>query len=359
MKRILITGSGGPAGVNILKSLNITYEKMNLYGTDINIYHLEFSRPWTRKVFLVPRCNSSEFIPKINNIIEKYKIELVIPQPDVEVAVISENREKLDTNTFLPKKETISICQDKFKSANIWKNKGFPTAKAIELRKDHLEKDLNNAFSVLGDKIWIRAKKGAGGTGSTPADNIETASSWIRYWYSRDKNWEFIAQEFLPGKNIAFQSVFNDGEIITSQARERIEYIYPYLAPSGITGTPVVAKTIHNDKINKMATKAVLSIDSDATGVFSVDLKEDNAGNIVPTEINAGRFFTTSFYFSYAGKEYNVPKANMPYILVKLAFGEKIPEGKNYNILPANLYWIRHIDCSQYLIPEDKLQKIT
>lgn len=105
MKRILITGSGGPAGVNTLKSLNITSEKMNLYGTDINIYHLEFSRPWTREVFLVPRCNSPEFIPKINNIIEKYKIELVIPQPDVEVAVISENREKLDTNTFLPKKK--------------------------------------------------------------------------------------------------------------------------------------------------------------------------------------------------------------------------------------------------------------
>lgn len=359
MKRILITGSGGPAGVNTLMSLNIALEKMNLYGTDTNIYHLELSRPWTKEIFLVPKCNSPEYITKINNIIEKYEIELLIPQPDVEVAVISENREKLDTKTFLPKKETINICQDKFKSANIWKIKGFPTAKAIELRKDHLEKDLNNAFSTLGDKLWIRVKRGAGGIGSTPASNIETASNWIRYWYSRERNWEFIAQEFLPGKNIAFQSIFKEGEIITSQARERIEYIYPYLAPSGITGTPVVAKTIHDDRINEMATKSVLSIDSNATGVFSVDLKEDKGSNIVPTEINAGRFFTTNFFFSYAGKKYNVPKANMPYLLVKLAFKEKIPEGKRYNILPANLYWIRHIDCSHHLILDENLQKIT
>ncbi len=356
MKKILVTGSGGPAGVNTLRSLGISPEKMVLYSSDINVYHLEFSRPYAKEVFLVPRCTQPEFVPKINEIVEKHKIELIIPQPDIEVAILSEKREKFNASVFLPKKETVKICQDKFRSAKIWKKQGFPTVKAIEIKKDNVENDLEQAFSMLGDNLWIRAKRGAGGTGSTPADNIKTATSWINYWYSREKDWEFIAQEFLPGRNIAFQSVFNNGECVTSQARERLEYIYPYLAPSGITGTPVVAKTIHDDEVNKISTNAILSIDPNATGIFSVDLKEDKSGNIVPTEINAGRFFTTNFFYAFAGKEHNSPRANMAHILVKLAYKESIPEGNNYNVLPADLYWIRHIDCSQHLVQEKNLQ---
>lgn len=350
MKKILVTGAGGPAGVNFLKSLKSTEESMKLYGTDINQYHLEFGKPWTEKMLLIPRATSDHYISKLNDIINKYKIDLIHPQPDTEVFQISENREKIDAKTFLPKKETIRICQNKYLSANIWKDKMFPSVKAIEIRDDHLENDIANACNLLGEKIWLRAKKGAGGTGSTPVENVETGVNWIKYWRSRGKKWEFIAQEYLPGRNIAFQSIFKDGNLITSQARERIEYIYPYLAPSGVTGTPIVARTIHDDNVNKMATEAVLSIDSNATGVFCVDLKEDKLGKVCPTEINAGRFFTTSYFFSFASKKFNLPLANMPYVLIKLAFNETIPKGSKYNILPKDLYWIRHIDCSEHLV---------
>ncbi|MFO8020289.1 MAG: hypothetical protein R6U96_16820 [Promethearchaeia archaeon] len=355
MKKILVTGAGGPAGVNFLRSLDSTKEDFVLYGTDINKYHLEFAKPWTQKMFLVPRATSENYISAINDIINNYGIELVHPQPDIEVSVISKNREKLNAKTYLPKKKSIQILQDKFQSAEIWKENGFPMAKAIEIRPDHLEEDIGKALEVLGEKIWVRAKRGAGGTGSTPVENVETGVSWIKYWRSRGKEWEFIAQEYLPGRNIAFQSVFKEGKLITSQARERLEYIYPYLAPSGVTGTPIVAKTIHNEEVNDLATKAVLSIDSEATGVFCVDMKGDNEGTMCPTEINSGRFFTTSYFFSAAGNKYNIPKANMPYMLVKLAFEEKIPKGPNYNVLPPDLYWIRHIDCGNHLISEEDL----
>jgi len=355
MKKILVTGAGGPAGVNFLRSLDSVNSNMELYGTDINAYHIEFAKPWTKKMFIVPKATSDQYIPKLNEIIKKHQIDLVHPQPDIEVSVISENREELNALTYLPKKETIKICQDKFLSANIWKDKMFPSVRAIEIRYAYLQNDIQKAFDLLGEKIWIRAKKGAGGTGSTLIENVETGVNWIKYWRSRGKDWDFIAQEFLPGRNIAFQSIFKEGELITSQARERIEYIYPYLAPSGVTGTPIVAKTIHNDKVNEFATKAVLAIDTNATGIFCVDMKGDKSGSICPTEINAGRFFTTSYFFSFAAQKYNIPLANMPYILIKLAFSEKIPDGPKYNILPKNLYWIRHIDCSEHLIKEEDL----
>jgi carbamoyl-phosphate synthase large subunit len=350
MKKILVTGAGGPAGVNFLRSLDIVDEKMELYGTDISNYHKEFAKPWTKEVIIVPRATSNQYIPTLNEITDKFNIDFIHSQPDIEVNMISENREKLNALTFLPKKKTIRYCQDKYKSANIWKDKGFPSVRAMEIRPENLKEDIEKALNILDKKIWIRAKYGAGGTGSTPVENVETGISWIKYWQSRGKDWQFIAQEFLPGKNIAFQSIFKNGEIIVSQARERIEYIYPYLAPSGVTGTPIVAKTIHDETVNEMATKAVLSIDSEASGIFCVDMKEDKNNNICPTEINVGRFFTTSFFFSFAAKKYSIPKANMPYLFIKLAFDESIPDGPVYNILPKDLYWIRHIDCSEQLI---------
>jgi carbamoyl-phosphate synthase large subunit len=99
-----------------------------------------------------------------------------------------------------------------------------------------------------------------------------------------------------------------------------------------------------------------LSLDEEATGIFCVDLKEDKNGMICPTEINAGRFFTTSYFFTSAGVKFNVPKANMPYLYVKLAYDEEIPEGEKYSILPDNLFWIRHIDCGDHLIEGKNLK---
>ncbi len=359
MKKVMILGAGGPAGVNVLKSLQSADEPMELYGSDMNTYHIEYFRPLVKNAYLVPRCTAPNYIDIINHIIETHGIEVIHPQPDIEVKVLSENREKFKAKCLLPSKEIVRICQDKFLSSERWAQKGFQTVKSIILRDDHLEEDIERAFSELGPNLWIRATQGAGGTGSTPANSKDIIIHWIKYWRSRGEKWTFIAQENLTGRNVAFQSLWYKGELVVSQARERVEYIYPYLAPSGVTGTPTVAKTIHDEMVNKMATEAVLAIDPNATGIFCVDIKYDSRGNPMPTEINIGRFFTTSYFFSHAGKVYNRWYANMPYLVVKLACGESVDLKSipKYNILPANLYWIRHIDCGHHLVEEAKLEK--
>ena len=351
VKRILITGAGGPAGVNFTQSLRIAPEKMFLVGTEANQYYANLAT--TDKVSVVPKATASDYIIKINEIIEKEKIEFVHPQPDVEVETVSENREKLNANTFLPSKDAVRVCQDKLESAKRWKRKGIPAAKTVELKS---EADIEKAFGELGAPLWIRAKRGAGGKGSTPADSLETALSWISYWKSRNKGWEFIAQEWLRGRNVGFHSLWKDGELVTSMARERLQYIYPHLAPSGITGTPSVQRTIHDNKVNKIATEAVLAIDTDFNGIACVDLKENDKEIPCATEINAGRMFTTSFFFSYASKKLlNNYYANFPYLYTKLAYRENIPDIPKHNILLQELYWIRHIDAPARLVKAGKV----
>lgn len=351
VKRILVTGAGGPAGVNFIKSLKIAPEKMFVVGSEANKYFANLAP--TDSVNIVPKATSSSYIEKINEIIEEEDVEFVHPQPDIEVEVISENREKLNASTFLPSKDAIRICQDKLKSAERWKEKGIPVAKTIELEN---EADIKYAFEELGRPLWIRARRGAGGVGSTPAENSETAASWINYWKSRNKQWRFIAQELLQGSNVGFHSLWKEGELIISMARERLQYIYPHLAPSGITGTPSVQRTIHNEKVNEVGLEAVLAIDQNFSGIACVDLKENKDGIPCATEINAGRMFTTSFFFSYASdKLLRNYHSNFPYLYVKLAYREKIPNIPKYNVLPQDVYWIRHIDAPARLVSAGKV----
>jgi len=350
MKRVMITGASGPAAINFIMSLKLSPEELYIVGTDTNKFRIHLAP--TNSRFLVPKATDENYINALNEIIRKEKVEFIHPQPDIEVRVLSENREKLEANIFLPSKEAVRICQDKFESARLWLRKGVPTARTIEIKN---ENDIRRAFEDFGSPIWIRAKHGAGGRGSTPAHNIETAISWINYWKARGEKWEFIAQEFLSGRNLAFHSLWKEGELITSMARERLEYIYPNLAPSGITGTPAVQRTIHDQKVNEVAVEAVLAIDSNFSGIACVDLKEDKEGTPRVTEINAGRMFTTSFFFSYASKVlYGDYRANFPYLYLKVAYKEKIPKIPKFNVLPEGLYWIRHIDAPARLVKDGK-----
>lgn len=352
IKRILTTGAGGPAGINFITSLKLAPEKFYLVSTESDAYRIHLAPTETK--YVVPSATNADYIEKLNEIIEKGKIEFVHPQPDIEVAVISENREKVKATTFLPSKQAVRMCQDKYASAKRWKQEGVPVAETMPIGN---EVDVEKALEQLGAPIWIRATYGAGGVGSTPAENKETALAWIQYWRGgRCKNWDFIAQKHLGGRNLAFHSLWRNGELVTSMARERLEYIYPHLAPSGITGTPAVQRTIHDERVNKIGTEAVLAIDSKFNGIACVDLKEDSEGTPCATEINAGRMFTTSYFFSYASKMLRGDYyANLPYVYVKLAYKEDIPEMPKYDVLPENVYWIRHIDAPARLVKDGKV----
>jgi len=352
MKKILITGAGGPAGVNFCKSLGISGEDFYLVGTDINEYHLHLME--VNKQYKTPRADDPKYLEFLQGIIEKEKIDLVHPQPDIEVKYIGKYRNQLNCKTFLPNQLTIANCQDKEFTALYLRLNKIPAPRTLPIIKYNKEeiildnlnkKNLKMFLENLGIPVWVRATHGAGGRGSTIAYNYQTILNWCKYWINREFKWDFMVQQYLPGRNIGFHSLWKNGNLIVSMARERIEYIYPYLSPSGITGTPVVQRTIHNSEVNEIATQAIKTIDPKYTGVACVDLKEDKEGVPNITEINPGRFFTTSFFFSRAG-------LNFPYIYVKTALGEEDKLGyiTQYNGLPEDFYWIRHIDCNAKLL---------
>lgn len=348
MKRILVTGCGGAAAANFIASLRVADENFFIIGTDSNKFHLELADVDIR--YILPPASDPAYLEKLNQIIEKEKAELVHPQPDPEVLFLSRNRERIKTRLFLPSKQTIETCQNKMELVNHLTRKKVPTAESYLIDDEpnlskYAEKLLEN-----NEKVWLRATKGAGARASLPIKNVIHGKIWIDYWKNL-KNigyGQFMISEFLPGKEFAFQSIWKKGKLITSQARERLEYLFGYLTPSGQTSSPSIARTVSRDDVNEIATKAILSIDEDATGIFCVDLKENKEGVPCITEINAGRFFTTSNFFSMAG-------CNMPLYYIKMAFDETLPKLSQYNPLEKDLYWIRGMDMGYKLVKGNQL----
>jgi carbamoyl-phosphate synthase large subunit len=204
------------------------------------------------------------------------------------------------------------------------------------------------AADQFGYPFWLRATRGAGARGATLVEKPSMAYHWLRYWEDRGTEVEWVAEEFLPGRDYARTGVYKHGELVTSFARERLEYIYPNLSPSGLTGTPTVARIVHDDRVNEVAETAVETVDGYPHGVYAVDLREDYFGMPRPTETNPGRGGTTTGLWSVA------TDANFAHLAVRLACGDLSQVEKwaplRRNALPDGLESRRHIDCANVFV---------
>jgi hypothetical protein len=347
VKRILVTGAGGSAASNFVYSLRLADEPFFVVGTDTSGYHLELADLDAR--YLLPRADDPDYVEQVNRVIELERIEFVHPQPDPETFVISARRSEIHAATFLPDHATVECCQDKLASARRIAESGIPTPRFFAPESEAELRQAAESVVTAHGKAWVRARIGAGARASLPVTSGDQALSWVRYWTEMKglSAGDFMVSQFLPGREFAFQSVWLDGELVTSQARERLEYVFGHLTPSGQTSTPSVARTVHRADVNEIATRSIRAIDASATGVFCVDLKEDVHGQPLVTEINAGRFFTTSNFLAAAG-------ANMPHTYVRLGFGEVVDGLPQFDAVEADLYWLRMIDMGFKLVRENE-----
>lgn len=350
IKKIMVMGAGGTAGINFIECLRMSQEKYYIVACDINKWHLKMPDADAR--YIVPYSLEPEYIDAINEIAEKEQAHFIHAQPDMEVEVLSENRKRLKPIYFLPSKRTVRICRDKMTTNEVLAKKGIPAPLSNRINRVEDLKDIMKTIKEksLQEKVWLRAIKGAGSKAALPVKSYRQAKEWIHYWRStkRLESKDFMVSEFLPNREFAFQSIWLNGDLIVSQARERVEYLMGNLFPSGQSSSPSVAITVHNETVNQVAVNAIKAIDDKASGIFCIDIKENAFGVPCITEINCGRFFTTANFFAKMG-------CNMPDYYIKLGFGEKINSLSKTNALPKNYVWIRSVDMSPLLIKKDEI----
>jgi glutathione synthase/RimK-type ligase-like ATP-grasp enzyme len=356
--RVLVTGSGGLAGVNFVRALRASSKGYYIVGTDFNKYHLLY--PDLDARYLSPRHSDRSFLQRIVEVARKEKADFLHPQPSSEAYVIASKRERVPCKVFLPRASVMRVGQDKLLSEKKLKAAGVPVAKTAPIKT---RADIASAFSKLGRPLWARARHGAGGRLSLLCDDAAEARLWIELWVRRGAAGygEFILQEYLPGRNIAWDSIWKDGMLVTSYSRERLEYPFKHISPSGITGTPSVSRTIRYPRLDDVAQRAVRSVDPKPNGAYSVDVKESATGIPCITEVDSGKFHSTMPLWGYiAVKHMGLPEyANLADLYVRLGMGEDLREmPPKTDLLPEGYYLLRDMDAGAYLWREDDGSKV-
>ncbi len=347
METILLLGAGGSAAANFLDALRLSEHRYRVVGVDASPVHLHLSGSDERAI--IPRADAEDYIDALLALIERHHVDVVHAQPDPDVQALSRLRDEIPAATYLPSRQAIDVASDKLAFAEAMAAKGVavPDAATVE-SESHLPEVVNR---MLGrhPKLWVRARVGAGSRASLPVRKAEQAEAWVRWWVQERgmQAGDFMISEFLGGREFAYQSLWQDGELVAGQARERVEYLYGHLTPSGQTSTPSVARTVSIPEVDELACAAIRALDPEPRGVYCVDIKESSQGQPKVTEINAGRFFTTSNFLAHAG-------LNMPDMMVRCALGE-CPARRGSSPLPPDLYWIRMVDMPYRLVRGDEL----
>jgi carbamoyl-phosphate synthase large subunit len=256
----------------------------------------------------------------------------------------------------------MEVGQDKLRSQQVLARKKVPVAKtravsSIADVKEAFEELALDLSSEPGAPLWVRARHGAGGRLSLLCSSYQEARHWIELWILKGSPiGEFIIQEYLPGRNIAWDSLWSEGELVTSYARERLEYPFKHISPSGITGTPSVARIVHDDRLNEVAQAAVRAIDPKPHGAYSIDAKESSTGEMCVTEVDSGKFHSTMPLWGYiAVKHLKMPwYANLADLYVRLGLGERAPPSvPRTDLIPEGYYLLRDMDVGAFLWRED------
>jgi carbamoylphosphate synthase large subunit len=359
MTNILVTGAGGSGGISFIRALRLAEAQFNqkvfIACTDHNPHYLNFPDAQTR--YVSPRHEDPTFIPLLQKIIEKHNIEFLHPHPSSEAQVVSENLVLFKKiKTYLPK--PTSIMPDKLKIHNTLNKKGVRVPKTVQVNSFD---DIDRAFSEIGKPLWIRARRGAGGRLGLKVETPEQALHWVELnrLQGRSKISDFVIHEFLPGRDLAFDSLWYKGKLITSYCRERLEYFLKHISLSGITGTPTIAKTLVDDKISRIGEESVKALDAEPHGFYSTDIKEDASGNCVVTEVD-GKWHTTAPLWGYAlAKVLNKPELNLTYQYLKLALDAQTDSDlPTYNLFPDNYYLVRQLDAGVFLEHEGEKWRI-
>jgi hypothetical protein len=353
MKKILVTGVGGPTPRSFVRAVKMfggeLARNFEFIGVDANplAYGL-YERELFEKSFVVPKANEQAYWDTINQIVEENEIDGAIVLPEVEVLEWAKNSKNI--------KKSIKVHLPDFKLANELVNKHHLHVHLQDtgfvpgfFRIDPQNFSYEEIRKAVGNSFWVRSTEGSSGLGSLKIDRKEMLHQWISI---NPLVKEFIATEYLPGRNMACKLLYFNNKLVRSACAERVHYIMAKVAPSGITGNTSFGRLLNEPKLVEISTEVLKQLseklETNLNGIFTVDFKEDQQGNPKITEINIRHVaFTSSLA---AGG------ANLPLNTLKGMFKDKPEEMETIHYrFNENLIFLRDVDGKPMVMKEEDI----
>lgn len=324
-------GAGGAASNGYLRALQRAggYE---LVGCNASPHDL-----------LLAACEEKHVIPLAGDpgyvqAIAELEPDFVHAQNDEEVEAVSAARDQLPV--LLPSPWPIFTCRDKWLTYVALAQADVPVPRSRYLdSRDQLRISMRDD----GPDLWVRRRKGAGGSGSLRTTSVEEANAWIVMNGGYGGSW--MAAEALTSHTVTVQQLWFEGELVVSQQRTRRTWANGRNTQTGVSGSTGVGETTSRRDANEVATAAVNAVDEHPNGLYGVDMVLDYQGKPRVTEINPGRFFTTASEF-YAAAGFN-----MAALYTDIGCREDgdayVP--RVYDPLPDGMLWVRGMDTEPVL----------
>lgn len=287
--KILITGVGGPTPRSFAISLKkySKFKDATLIGTDINPFSIGlYQRELFEKSYVVPSASSAGYWSAIETIIKENSIDIAIILPELEVMEWSKRKEKnaLPCKALIPDYSMADLLVDKSKMTAVLKDLDI-VPPSVTFSRD--TENLKEVFDILKSNFWVRSTSGTSGLGSLKVADELSLKNWIEI---NPNVQEFIASQFLPGRNLACKLLYYNGKLVRSACAERVNYIMAKVAPSGITGNTSFGRLLNEPHLVEESIRAMDFLfqhtGAKKHGFFTVDFKEDENGKPYITEIN-------------------------------------------------------------------------
>ena len=343
--RVLVLGAGSAGAENLIRALRAADASLVLLGAGDDRFVLRHSAAEAR--FVVPRPGGARFTSVLRRLVRETKVDLVIPTMDRDVRALSDARDALRGKVFLPSARVIALCHDKYRLGAALRRRGVPSPETYPVRDPGRVEEL---FRRLGDprRAWCRPRTGTCARGGAAVGTPDEARRWMAVWETMQgvPPSDFTLAAYLSGREILCQSLWHRGRMVLASTFERLAYFGADNIPSGVTSLSSLAKTVIEPAAVEVCRAAITAVAPNASGAFSVDVKEDADGRPHVTEINAGRFFMAMTAFD------RVLKHGIALTYVRLALGEPVDVGAAYEPVDG-YYMVRDMDLEPAVFHAD------
>lgn len=365
---VLITTAGGGNSLNLARSLKAGFG-FDIRIVGVNIDRFELAKAYHDsnydKVYVVPSFRDKGYISGMMKVIGDEQIDFVIINHEFEVQYLQEacslypDAELILNKCFLPKYETVKMCNDKY-SMNAFLS-------AYENREGNLGIDGKSAIpqtQTLRTPLdqykkypyWVRQKKGAGSRGANLINNIEELDNWTSQWIKKEGGTleDFMISEYLPRDDHHYFSLWNNGEMVIGKAIKRIRYCCSKYSVTGTSSSPSLCMLVKDLNLDTIAQNIIKAIDPEASGLFGIDFKGNTENDPMITEINIGRFPRINYIFNLT------PGGNIAKRFVEIgALGANIGKSTDSKYPTHKYYLVRDFDTEPVLITAKELASLS
>ncbi|MER7133849.1 hypothetical protein [Streptosporangium saharense] len=339
LRTVLVVGSGDGTGLNFSRSLALAGGYRTV-GVDTTLEDFHASEADAR--YLVSWDDPADLVKQVNDIAGRESADLIYAaDTSPELLAVAEARDDLVAPTLLPDRDDHRRMEDKWATWQALKEAGLPVPDTVLVgSRDDLEE-----IMARHPRVWLRRRSGSGGAGSIATGSMPLATAWL----DEHSGWgQFTAAEHLSKRTATLSGLWNDGELVCSQLRERVSWKYATLSVSGVTGITGAQRTFWDEELHELAVRCVRAVCARPHGIVGVDFTYSHNGTALPTEVQPARFYSSIYFLATLG-------VNLPDLYCRLALdgGHGLP-GPAANPIRETHYWVKSVDkLPRLLSPEE------